>query len=134
MSLNLIVSRQKSPRPGAANSLVFFVAPVAVLLLGAMVSSPTIANEQAGAEHKTLGVTSQGAAVMPKPAIEIMRGMVDGVDEGNGTIKLRLSPETSQPLKVQDGLIFNAVRFGDQVRVLVQEIAGTKTIVGLERE
>ena len=52
----------------------------------------------------------------------------------NDRIKIRLSPETSELLKVQDGLIFNAVRFGDQVKVLVQDIAGERTIVDLERQ
>ena len=105
----------------------------ALLLLGAIASSPTVAREQTDAEQETVGVASPGAALMPKPAIEIMRGTVESVDEGNDTIRIRLSGETSVPLKVQDGLIFNAVRFGDQVKVLVREIAGAKTIVGLEK-
>ncbi|HMF47195.1 MAG TPA: hypothetical protein VK603_01035 [Candidatus Saccharimonadales bacterium] len=33
--------------------------------------------------------------------------------------------------KVQDGLIFNAVRYGDQVEITVENIEGAKTIVGL---
>jgi len=35
---------------------------------------------------------------------------------------------------VQDGLLFNAVRFGDPVEITVQDIAGAKTIVELKRE
>jgi hypothetical protein len=34
---------------------------------------------------------------------------------------------------VRDGLIFNAVRYGDQVEVTVENIDGAKTIVGLTK-
>ncbi|WP_407181147.1 hypothetical protein [Bradyrhizobium sp. STM 3562] len=125
--------QQKS---GTPNSVAWFITSAAVLLLlGAMVPSPpTSASEQADTRHRTVGIASQGTTFKPKPAIEVVRGIVDGIDEANDTIKIRLSPETSQMLKVQDGLIFNAVRFGDQVKVLVQDIDGEKTIVGLERK
>jgi hypothetical protein len=107
---------------------------VAVLsLLGTMAASPTIANEQTEAQRQTVGIVRQDAALAPKPAIEVISGMVDSVDERNDTIMIRLSSGASQPLKVQDGLIFNGVRFGDQVEVSVQDIAGVKTIVGLEK-
>lgn len=107
---------------------------VAVLsFLGTMAASPTIASEQTEAPRQTVGIVRQDAAVAPKPAIEIMSGVVDSVDERNDTIKIRLSSGASQPLKVQDGLIFNGVRFGDQVEVSVQNIAGVKTIVGIEK-
>jgi Cu/Ag efflux protein CusF len=33
--------------------------------------------------------------------------------------------------KVQDGMIFNAVRYGDHVEITVENIEGAKTIVGL---
>ena len=111
-------------------------APLVALLslLGTMAASPTIANELTEAQRQTVGIVRQDAAVASKPAIEIMSGMVDSVDERNDTIKIRLSSGASQALKVQDGLIFNAVRFGDQVEVSVQDIAGAKTIVGIEKK
>jgi hypothetical protein len=105
-----------------------------VLLLGTTASSPAIGSERNDAGRQTLGVAREDAAVAPKPAIEIMSGTIDSVDEGSDTIKIRLSSGTSQPLKVQDGLIFNAVRFGDQVEVSVQDFAGVKTIVGMEKK
>jgi hypothetical protein len=37
-------------------------------------------------------------------------------------------------LRAQDGLIFNSVRYGDAVEVTVQNIAGSKTVVGLTKE
>jgi hypothetical protein len=115
--------------------MAWFITSVAVLsLLGAIGPSPIMASERADTRHATVGVARQAAAVEPKPAIEVVRGTVDSVDETNDRIKIRLSPETSELLKVQDGLIFNAVRFGDQVKVLVQDITGEKTIVDLERQ
>ena len=134
-SSNPFLHRQKSPRASAANSMAWFVTSVAILsLLGEIGPSPIMASEQADTQHATVGVGSQAPTVEPKPAIEVVRGTVDSVDEANDRIKIRLSPETSELLKVQDGLIFNAVRFGDQVKVLVQDIAGEKTIVDLERQ
>jgi hypothetical protein len=35
---------------------------------------------------------------------------------------------------VQDGLLFNAVRYGDQVEVTVEDINGATTIVGLMKD
>ena len=108
---------------------------VAVLsLLGTMPATPTMANEQTEAGHPSVGIARQGATIVSKPTIETMSGTIDSVDEGNGTIKIRLSSGASQPLKVEDGLIFNAVRLGDQVEVSVQDIAGVKTIVGIEKK
>jgi Cu/Ag efflux protein CusF len=49
-------------------------------------------------------------------------------------MKIRLPAETTEQFKVQDGLIFNAVRYGDHVEVTIQNIAGAKTIVGLSKE
>jgi hypothetical protein len=96
------------------------------LLLSAGLST-AIPGELAGADQQTVVAT-------PTPATESLRGVVDSVDERNDTITLRLSPQTRQQLKVQDGLVFNSVRFGDQVEVTVQDIAGSKTIIGLKKE
>jgi hypothetical protein len=46
----------------------------------------------------------------------------------------RLASEASVDPKVRDGLLFNAVRYGDQVEVTVENIDGAKTIVGLGNE
>jgi hypothetical protein len=77
---------------------------------------------------------TQGPDVAPKPAMETLHGVVDSVDERNDTIKIRLFTETVEHLRVQDGLLFNSVRFGDQVEVMVQNTARSKTIVGLRKE
>jgi hypothetical protein len=89
---------------------------------------PTETEQQAVAAH------TQDAALAVRPATETFRDVVDSIDEGNGTIKVRLSADTTEKFKVQDGLIFNAVRYGDQVEVTVLTIAGAKTIVGLVGE
>jgi hypothetical protein len=65
---------------------------------------------------------------------ETLRGVVASVDERNDRISVRLAPDTTAELKVRDGLLFNAVRYGDQVEVTVENIDGAKTIVGLVKE
>jgi len=76
--------------------------------------------------------------VATAPANETLRGVVASVDERNDKISVRLqSPatgETTEDFKVQDGLIFNAVRFGDAVAFTVETIEGVKTITRLTKE
>ena len=47
---------------------------------------------------------------------------------------MRLSADATADLKVRDGLLFNAIRYGDEVEVTVEDINGAKTIVGLMKE
>jgi protein-tyrosine-phosphatase len=68
------------------------------------------------------------------PSKEAVRGVVTTVDERNDQIALRLSNGSIEALKVQDGLVFNAVRFGDQVEITVESIDGARTIVALKKE
>jgi hypothetical protein len=74
------------------------------------------------------------AANGSRPINEVLRGVVATVDERNDRITVRLSPDATADLKVRDGLLFNAVRYGDQVEVTVEDINGAKTIVGLVKE
>ena len=104
-----------------------------LLLMALFLPISAVLASQSGAEQETVGA-AQGAAVVPKPVTETMRGVVESIDEGSDTITLRLSPETTRQFRVQDGLLFNAVRFGDPVEITVQDIAGAKTIVELKRE
>jgi len=69
----------------------------------------------------------------PRPQ-ETLRGVVTGIDERNDRITLRLAKDASADFKVQDGLVFDAVRDGDQVEITVENIDGAKTIVGLKEE
>jgi hypothetical protein len=64
----------------------------------------------------------------------MFRGVVASVDERSNTITIRRSSETTEEFKVQDGLLFDSVRYGDRVEVTVENIAGAKTIVGLAKE
>jgi protein-tyrosine-phosphatase len=69
----------------------------------------------------------------PRPQ-ETLRGIVTGIDERNDRITLRLAKDASADFRVQDGLLFNAVRDGDRVEITVENIEGAKTIVGLREE
>jgi protein-tyrosine-phosphatase len=65
---------------------------------------------------------------------ETLRGIVTGIDERNDRVTLRLAEDANGDFKVQDALLFNAVRDGDRVEIIVENIEGTKTIVGLRKE
>jgi protein-tyrosine-phosphatase len=78
------------------------------------------------------------AALTARPG-QTVRGMVAGTDEGRDRITLRVPNDDSEDFRietfrVQDGLVFNAVRFGDQVEVTVEHIDGARTIVALKKE
>ncbi|WP_431014886.1 hypothetical protein [Bradyrhizobium pachyrhizi] len=107
------------------------IAWVAILLPGAVMSAP--ANEPQ-AEQEAIAALTLGAAVTRPPATETLRGVVDSVDQGRNTIKIRLSQNREEFFQVQDGLIFDAVRFGDPVEISVQTISGARTIVRLLKE
>jgi hypothetical protein len=94
--------------------------------------SSAFADDPAGVAHEQPAASGTvGLAGLPQPATEIISGVVAGVDERSDTIRIQRSPERAEELKVQDGLLFSAVRYGDQVEVTVQNINGTKTIVAL---
>ena len=79
-------------------------------------------------------IVTLGAAITRPPATETLRGVVDSVDQGRNTIEIRLSQDREEFFQVQDGLIFDAVRFGDPVEISVQTISGARTIVRLLKE
>jgi protein-tyrosine-phosphatase len=75
--------------------------------------------------------------VSTAPVNETLRGVVASVDERNDTISVRLqSSPTGAALdfKVQDGLVFDAVRFGDKVAFTAETLKGTRTITRLTKE
>src|SRR4051812_38912316 len=104
------------------------LAVAAVLLPGATLCSPASDEQEMGT------AITQGAPVPAAPATGLMRGIVASVDQHNDTIAIQLAPEKTEPFRVQDGLLFDSVRYGDQVEITVQNIAGAKTIVGLRKE
>lgn len=76
--------------------------------------------------------------VSTRPINPTFRGVVASVDERNDRISIRLQSsetvETTEDFKVQDGLVFDAVRFGDAVAFTVETIKDVKTITALTRE
>jgi protein-tyrosine-phosphatase len=76
--------------------------------------------------------------VSARPINPTFRGVVASVDERNDRISIRLQSsatvETTEDFKVQDGLVFDAVRFGDAVAFTVETIKDVKTITALTKE
>jgi hypothetical protein len=110
------------------------MALAAGLLSSTALLPASFAARPAEIEQQAVDVHTHDAALAVRPATQTFRGVVDSIDEGSGTMKVRLSADTTEKFKVQDGLIFNAVRYGDQVEVTVRTIAGARTIVDLVRE
>ena len=79
---------------------------------------------------------TQGAAATPEhmPSREILRGVIAAVDQSNDQVTVQLMSDAVANFKVQDGLIFDIVRYGDHVEISVESIGGARTIVGLREE
>jgi Cu/Ag efflux protein CusF len=108
---------------------------LAVALLWSTAAPPmSFAVQPTEAERQAVVAHTQDAALALRPTTETFRGVVESIDEASDTINVRLSADAIERFRVQDGLIFNAVRYGDQVEVTVQTIAGAKTIVDLVKE
>ena len=68
-------------------------------------------------------------------------GVVTKVDEPHGTIRIQYdqpgttgaSADTSEDFKVNDGLLFNALKVGDKVQFSAEQATGGKTITKLEK-
>ena len=86
-----------------------------------------------GSEKEAAAAITRGVAATTEhtPSQEVLQGMITAVDQSNDRITVRLASGAIADFKVQDGLIFNAVRYGDQVEITVENIEGAKTIVGL---
>ena len=74
-------------------------------------------------------------------AQEAMRGEIVTVDEASGKIGIKLSGTVGSgdataptPFKVQDGLMFNAIKPGDKVSFTVERVDGVMTINKLTKE
>ena len=64
---------------------------------------------------------------------ETLQGMITAVDERNDKMAVQVNSGIDSTFKVQDGLILNAVHRGDFIEITVENVAGTKTIVGLKK-
>ena len=74
-------------------------------------------------------------------AQEALKGEVAKVDEASGTLSIKLSGTVGSsdttaptPFKVQDGLIFNAVKPGDKVSFTADRVGEVMTIKKLTKE
>jgi Cu/Ag efflux protein CusF len=76
-------------------------------------------------------------------AQQTLTGAVTKVDEANGKIAIQQTQSgtvgtstgaAAEDFKVQDGLLFNAVRPGDKVVFTVTDVGGVKTITKLEKQ
>jgi Cu/Ag efflux protein CusF len=76
-------------------------------------------------------------------AQQSLTGSVSKVDEANGKITILQTQSgtvgtttggAAEDFKVQDGLLFNALRPGDKVVFTATEVGGVKTITKLEKQ
>ena len=74
-------------------------------------------------------------------AQETIKGKVASIDQAGGKISIQISGTTGADatmaptvFKVQDGLIFNAIKQGDQVSITTENVNGVPTIKSLKRE
>jgi Cu/Ag efflux protein CusF len=90
------------------------------------------------ASAAAIAVISSGAL-----AQQTQRGSITKVDEANGTITIQPTQGgtvgastggAAGDFKVQDGLMFNALKPGDKVVFSATETGGVKTITKLEKQ
>ncbi len=74
-------------------------------------------------------------------AQQTITGKVTSVDQAGGKISIQISGTSGAgastaptPFKVQDALLFNAVKPGDQVSVTTENVNGVPTIKSLKKE
>ena len=76
-------------------------------------------------------------AMSAASAQQAMKGVVTAIDEPAGTLSIQQTTTgtvganaaaATDSYRVQDGLLFNAVRLGDKVAISVETIDGVKTI------
>jgi Cu/Ag efflux protein CusF len=82
------------------------------------------------------------AAISNASAQEMRRGTVTNVDESSGSITIQQTSTgtvgsgaapTASKYAVQDALLFNALRQGDEVTFTSQEINGLNTITKIQK-
>jgi hypothetical protein len=82
-----------------------------------------------------VSAVAQNALASQASAESTVRGIVANANERNDTLTIQLrSDGRTGDFKVQDGLIFNSVQYGDPVEITVETIDGVKTITGLKKE
>lgn len=88
---------------------------------------------QAAAIDEQTGVTPVATPILPVRE-ETIRGTIASIDERNDKVTVRLPSDETTDLKVEDGLLFNALRYGDAVQMTVRTVGNSKEIVSVIRE
>jgi len=115
-----LVDRKSQPRALCAAGAMLFA-----------VSACSAAAQSATSTERGLAPALASSAA----AQETFGGIVASSDERNDTLTIQLSSTgTSGDFKVQDGLLFNSVRYGDPVEITVETIDGARTITGLKKK
>jgi Cu/Ag efflux protein CusF len=94
---------------------------------------------------KIILASAAAAALISSGALaqQSLTGSITKVDEANGKITIQQTQGgtvgtttggAAEDFKVQDGLLFNAVRPGDKVVFTASEVGGVKTITKLEKQ
>jgi hypothetical protein len=109
-------------------SRVLFAA--GAMLLATVSACSAAAQHLTSTEHVPVPALASNAS-----APETFGGIVASTDQRNDTLTIQLSATgTSGDFKVQDGLLFNSVRYGDPVEITVETIDGARTITGLKKK
>ncbi len=109
--------------------------PHILLAAGAMLFAAVSICSAAAADPASTERGLMPALASSASAPDTFGGIVASTDERNDTLTLQLSSTgTSHDFKVQDGLLFNSVRYGDPVEVTVETIDGARTITGLMKK
>ncbi|QND71163.1 copper-binding protein [Tardiphaga robiniae] len=86
---------------------------------------------------------SAAALTTAATAQQAQEGSIANIDEPKGTITILLAPSgtvganganSTQDFRLQDGLLFNALRYGDKVTFTSSVVNGAKTITSLRKE
>jgi hypothetical protein len=100
------------------------------VLFAAVSACAAAAQDPTTIEHGPVPALASNAS-----APETFGGIVASTDQRNDTLTIQLSATgTSGDFKVQDGLLFNSVRYGDPVEITVETIDGARTITGLKKK
>jgi hypothetical protein len=100
------------------------------VLLASVSACSAAAQDPASNEHRPVA-----ALASPASAPETFGGIVASTDQRNDTLTVQLSATgTSGDFKVQDGLLFNSVRYGDPVEITVETIDGARTLTELKKK
>jgi Cu/Ag efflux protein CusF len=96
-----------------------------------------------GTGISAFAILSAAALTTPAPAQQTQAGSIANIDEPKGTITVLIAPSgtvganganSAQEFRLQDGLLFDALRYGDQVTFTTAIVNGAKTITSLKKE